>query len=281
MTYAEIKAAIDGDAALKAELLKGVEPDVVAALTVAGNVVKKKTELDQEITNARADERSTATREIHEAWEGKVAEATGKTKPSGKKGIEWAAEEIATLKKSSGSDTDKSELNQLRNELNTLKTELATKDADSFKREVNGLIDGAVQNANIFVPAHLKTDEEKNSYVATQRKALKAVFTAELVAKTDQERGTVFFEGENAILKDGKALTPTDIIRDRYKTFLAPEKQQQNGTGTGGNNGGNDGKVNKYAGMTQDQARNELLKDGHPNGSDTYTEVMKTYESQQ
>ncbi len=278
MTYAEIKAAIDGDASLKAELLKGLEPDVITALTTAGNVVKKKVEIDQEITTAKGE----ATRDAHSAWETKIGELTGKTRPEGKKGLDWAVEEITAIKsKAAGSDTDKSELNQLRTELNTLRTELTNKDAESFKREVNGLIDGAVQNANILIPAHLKTDEEKNSYVALQRKALKSLFTSELVAKTDQERGTVFFEGENAILKDGKALTPTDIIRDRYKTFLAPEKQQQNGAGTGGNGGGNDGKVNKYAGMTQEQARNELLKDGHPSGSDKYTEVMATYENQQ
>ncbi|PMD94848.1 hypothetical protein BWI97_15740 [Siphonobacter sp. BAB-5405] len=280
LTFAEIRTAIDSDAALKSELLKGIEPEVVAALTSAGNVVKKKTELDQEITNARTEERTNATREVHEAWEGKVAEATGKTKPAGKKGIEWAVEEISAIKTSSSSDTDKSELNQLRTKVQNLETQMRTKDDEAFKREVKGLVDGAVENANLFVPPHLKTDEEKNAYLTTQRRALRAVFTAELVAKTDPERGTVFFEGDTALLKDGKVLNPTDIIKDRYKTFLAPEKQQQQGTGTGGN-GSNGGEVNKYAGMSQDQAREQLNKDGHPRGSDEYNKVMSSYDQQQ
>ncbi|OZI09950.1 hypothetical protein BWI93_01010 [Siphonobacter sp. BAB-5385] len=275
LTFAEIRTAIDSDAALKSELLKGIEPEVIAALTSAGSVVKKQSDIDQAITAAKSE----ATRDAHNAWETKMVELTGKQKPEGKKGLDWAAEEFTALKTSaSSSATDKSELTQLRTELNTLKSELKTKDAEAYKKEVNGLIDGAVQNVNIFIPPHLKTDEEKNAYVNHQRKALRAVFTSELEAKPDAERGTVFFEGETALLKDGKALNPTDIIKERYKTFLAPEKQQQQGTGTGGNNG-NSGEANKYAGLTQDQARDQLNKDGHARGSDKYVEVMKTYDT--
>jgi hypothetical protein len=298
MTFAEIQTAVQGNPALLNEIATGFGKDIIPVIGQNDELVKGIVPvLGQKgfVVRSKADEESylntyksqvieqeipTRIKEVHDKYDEDLFTLTGERKAPTEKTYDFLKRKISEIKASKIDDPVlKEQLTTLQKTLESKdkehKTALEKMESDYFKRELNGMVSNALDTVNIAIPAHLKTDEEKQKYVASQKNMMKRDMLDNVTAKKDKDGNVVFYNGEQPLTSttDGKPLQAIDLIKDRYGFYLAAETQKTTGAGTGGN-GGADGKF-----TTKEQVMEHLkakgLKPLTKAFSDEYGKIIK------
>lgn len=262
MTVQEIQQAIGANPALVNEIAQNIvlpvlgenEELIKAAIpSISKKGYKIRTETDEQSfldsfkNQVIETEIPARIKEVHDRYDADLFELTGKRKQPAEKTYDFLKREITELKNSQIADpVTKERIKALEAQLETKQTEfkkeLEAVENKYFKRELEMSIGAALDNVNIALPAQLKTDEEKEKYIKAQRSMMKRDML-ELVAKKDNEGNIVFYDKEKPLTsnENGKPLTPSDIIKDRYGLYIAKDEgRKMTGAGTGGNNGSGD-----------------------------------------
>jgi len=236
MTIEEIEQAI----AAKPELLMGV----IGLASKNGYVVRSQDEeksfietyeknvLPQKVSaNIGEQIKEMATR-----YEQELTEITGLNKEQNEKYYDFQKRVFRSLNEKGA---DKGSLDQLelyKQKVSELTQALTQKD-ESSKNEILSvknqyLLDTALANLNVAIPAHLTTDEEKASYKKTFETMVKNDFMNKY-KPTDVNGTLAYYEGEQLMFdtKTAQHLSPSDIIKKSYGAFIAPEQQPQKGMG--------------------------------------------------
>ena len=168
---------------------------------------------------------------------------TGIPKANGEKTTVYAARAIAETKaKIAAEGADPLTVQQLRNLQEQLKTtendykqKLTAAEQKLFSQAVGYDVDGYMSTAQVFVPAHLKTEQEKQAYVQTQKTLIKNGFLSTFTPKTDKEGRTVYYKGEEPQLRtqDGQPKTASELIPENYGAYFIPQTAKATGTGEG------------------------------------------------
>lgn len=266
MTFAEIQTAVQGNPALLTEIASGFGKDIipviagneelvrgiVPALGQKGFIVRTKADEESYLNTYKAQvieqEIPTKIKEVHDKYDEDLLTLTGERKAPTEKTYDFLKRKISEIKASKIEDPVlKEQLVTLQKNLEAkdkeYQTKIQTMESDYFKRELSGMVSNALDLVNIAMPAHLKTDDEKQKYVASQKSMMKRDMMDNVTAKKDKEGNVVFYNGDQPLTSttDGKPLKAIDIIKDRYAFYLAAELPKASGAGTGGN-GGSEGK---------------------------------------
>jgi hypothetical protein len=251
VTMELVKAAVGKTPALLTEILKGFKDDFVKGAETEGLVVRTK-EQDQQYldnhVNAVVDERvkkdlqkkvdeeyGNAMRKIDE----QIKAVTGVERKPGEKTSDYAKRAIEE-KRQGGDPVTKERVTELENLLNTTKTDYEKKLSDEreagFKKDQEWAINSDLDKRNLVLPAHLKTDEEKQAFVNGQKSMMRQGFFSSVTAKKDEQGNIIYYEGDKPLMnqKDGKPKTAGDIIGEKYSAWFVPPGKVVTGTGGGG-----------------------------------------------
>ena len=263
MTFAEIQSAVQGNPALLTEIANGFGKDiipvigqndelfkgVVPVLGQKGYIVRTQSDeqsyLDKFKTQVIEQDIPARIKAVHDQYDNDLFELTGERKAPTEKTYDFVKRKITEIK------TSKIEDPVLKEQLQTLQRQLEDKekvhkkvvdDIESkyFGREIDMLVTSDLSQVNIALPAHLKTDDEKQKYISSQKSLMKKDLLSSFQAKQDNDGNIIFYEGDKQLISntDGKPLKPLDIIKDKYAFYIAKDEgRQQNGGGTGGNGG--------------------------------------------
>ncbi len=251
MTIEEIKAAVAGDAALKTALVSSFKDDFIKGVEAEGMTVRTK-EQDQTFVESQVNQILPA--KVEEKFKAKFKEnldemdnivtQAGYAKNPNEKTTDFIKRAFADLKSKGADPTAKdriAELERLMGEKeNTWKTKYTELEKSLFTKEIDFQLAGSLDAAQIFVPAHLKTDEEKQSYIAQEKQLMKLGFLSAVQAKKDESGNVVFYEGDKLLVstKDGKPLSAGEILQTRFPGKFIQPGQQGAGSGHGGSGGG-------------------------------------------
>lgn len=249
ITVEEINAAIDNDSALVGQVLGHIEGPAMNYFTQKGYTVRNKDQetsfLDNYKNQLIEQEMPARVKEVHDRYDEDLFNLTGERKQPNEKTYDFLKRKINEIKSSKIEDPVlKEQLLTLQKNLEqqTLnhKGELDKIEKDYFTREVKLMIRSDLNSVNIAIPAHLKTDEEKQKYVTSQRSMIERDMLENIPAKKDKDGNIVFYEGDKPLTStsDGKPLKASDIIKERYAFYITAGAQQTTGAGTGGNGGG-------------------------------------------
>lgn len=186
--------------------------------------------------------------ELHTRYEQDVESVTGIKKLPNEKAYAYNKRVLAELKSKSdasgGDEGLKQQIATLQQALSDKETEfnnsMNTFKENAFKERISGTITSELNKAVFSYPAHLKTDAEKKEFADTQARFLNADFLNTFTAK-ENDGVITFYQGDKAMLnsKDGKPLTASDLITERYgKTYFDQATRQQGGAGSGASSGG-------------------------------------------
>jgi hypothetical protein len=262
MTLAEIQQAVGANPALLTEIAQGFGKDIVPIigqneeltkavlpiLTQKGFIVRSKDD-DQSFLNSYKTqvietEIPLKVKEVHDAYDRDFEQLFGEKKQPTEKTYNAFKRKIEEIKSAQISDPVLKEQfktlqDNLKNKEVEFKNQIGEIEQKYFKRELDMLLVSALNNVNIALPAHLKTDEEKQKYVSSQKSMMKRDMLESLTAKKDNEGNIVFYNGDKPLTStaDGKALQAFDIIKERYDQYLSKEEgSKQHGAGTGKKN---------------------------------------------
>lgn len=295
MTIEEIRAAAGKQPELLTAILSSFQSDYVTAAPSLGLVVRTKDQ-DQQfldnhvntVVNDRVNTRMAAElqpkvdQEFGNAMnkiDEEIKSITGVEKKPGEKTTAYAKRAVEE-KRQGGDPVTKEKVTELEGLLAKQKTEFETKlqqsEENAFNREIGFGVDSYLGTVNIAVPAHLKTDEEKQAYVNMQKGLIRQGFTTGYSAKKDADGKTVFYKDGKPQMsaQDGKALAAGDIIKTDYSAYFVPAGQSGSGSGTGGN--GNAG--TKPEGGFKDKAaiHSYLAANGVALGTKEYNDQLET-----
>lgn len=241
MSLEEIKAAL-ADEKVKGELLDFILPDAQKHLEGKGHVIRTPEQDEAYYKNKFEADVKTVISDLHKKYDDDIFEATGERKQPTQKTYEFLKEKIKALKEKAsqtGDKVDQDKLNQLQELLNKANSEkeTAVKEIHEkyFKKGIEGDVANQFDKAAIETPQHLKTDEEKQTYVSNQKRMLKNDFLLKYTAKEDKDGNPVYYLGETlqSDTKDGSALSAAQIIERDYGQYFIKEGKKQAGAGTG------------------------------------------------
>lgn len=241
MSIEEIKAAM-ADETIKGEVLDFILPDAQKHLEGKGHVIRTPEQDEAYYKNKFEADVKTVISDLHKKYDDDIFEATGERKQPTQKTYEFLKEKIKALKEkasSSGDKVDQDKLNQLQGLLDKANTEkeTAVKEIQEkyFKKGVEGTVASQFDQASIETPQHLKTDEEKQTYVSNQKRMLKTDFLMKYTAQEDKDGNPVYYLGETlqSDPKDGSALSAAQIIARDYGQYFIKDAKKQSGAGTG------------------------------------------------
>jgi hypothetical protein len=171
-----------------------------------------------------------------------ILSITGIEKKPGEKTTAYAKRAVEE-KRQGGDPVTKERVKQLEESLATNKQEyekkLSEKDQALFSREVDWQINAELDKANVALLQHLKTDEEKQSFVKQQKALIKSGFLNAYQAKKDDQGQIIFYSGDQPQLsqKDGKPMSAGELIARDFASWFVPAAHVQTGTGTGSGSG--------------------------------------------
>jgi len=169
-----------------------------------------------------------------------VFETTGINKEQNEKATEYLKRATGQLKTNGVSDQmTKAQLEALQKELSTSKESWAKEKetllSTHFAEKLNGYINSELKGINFNVPSTLN-DDEKQKYSAAQSDLIKSAFS-KFTTKTNEAGEIMFFDGDIPFIdqKNGKALTPEEIVKNKFGYLLAKDVtvQQHAGAGSG------------------------------------------------
>lgn len=265
MTFAEIQQAVGANPALLTEIAQGFGKEIIPIITGSDDLVKEvvpKLSSRGFIVRSADEEKSylssylqrndirdsivsPAIKDLHDRYDNDIFELTGERKGANEKTYDFLKRKITEIKASKIEDP------VLKEQLTTLQRSLEDKEkthkrtveeieSKYFGREIDLNVSLALDKVNIAVPSQLKTDDEIQTYVNSQKSMMKRDFISSLTAKKDNDGNIVFYEGDKQLISntDGKPLKASDIISQRYGFYIAKDSgRQQGGAGSGGNGG--------------------------------------------
>lgn len=285
MTIEEILTAVASDAALKTKLVSSFKDDFVKGAEAEGLIVRTK-EQDQTYVQSQVDailptkveeKFNVKFKENLDAMDSIVTEA-GYMKGAHEKTTDFIKRAFADLKSKGADPTAKdriAELEKLMGEKeNGYKSKLGELEKSLFSKEIDWQLSGSLDNANIFVPTHLKTDEEKQAYINQEKNLMKLGFMSAVTAKKDESGNVVFYEGDKLLVstKDGKPLKAGEILQSKFSgKFLQPGQQ---GAGSGHGKAGGEGGAGGNGFKTVDDIHKHLAASGIAVSSQEYQDQL-------
>jgi hypothetical protein len=262
MTIEEIKTAVEKQPELKTAIVSSFKTDFVAGAEAEGMVVRTKDQDQQYLTNhvnavvadrVKADLQKEVDKEFGNAMrkiDEEIKAVTGVEKKPGEKTTDYAKRAVEE-KRQGGDPVTKEKVAQLEALMASKETEFNTKlqekDTQIFNIELGAQVNSFLDKANIAIPVHLKTDEEKQNFVNQQKALIRQGFLGSHNAKKDEQGNIIFYEGDKPVMstKDGKPKAAGDIIGEKYSAWFVPPGKQTTGTGSGGSSGLPDGGFKK------------------------------------
>lgn len=249
LTLEEIKTESGKDPELKKGILSTFKDDFVKGAESEGLVVRTKEQDQLYLTNhvnqilpGKVDEAFTKKfKESLDAMDAEIASLTGAVKGPHEKTSEFIKRAVKEFNAKGGDPVTKEKVTQLEEMLKNSKAEFEKKYADKenelFNSQIEWQVNGFLDKINIAVPVHLKTDEDKQSFVNQQKALIKHGFLNDHRAKKDDNGNVVFYEGDKPLMstKDGKPKGAPDIIQEKYAAWFVPASHTQTGTGAGQN----------------------------------------------
>lgn len=250
-----VRAAVGKTPALLTEILNGFKADFVKGAEAEGMVVRTKEQDQQYLTNhvnavvedrVKKDLQKKVDEEFGNAMrkiDDEIKTITGIEKKPGEKTTDFAKRAIEE-KRQGGDPVTKEKVTQLEtmmaNQKNEYETKLKDADARIFNKEIEWQVTGALDKANIAVPVHLKTDEEKQNFINQQKGMMRQGFLGSYIAKKDEQGNVIYYEGDKPLMnqKDGKPKLAGDIIGEKFSAWFVPAGEKKTGTGSGGSGGG-------------------------------------------
>lgn len=243
-----------GDKFTQDQILEQLLPDAQTKLTASGHVIRKK-EDDESYVASRAREMTDAEiggklGAVYQSIEDLIKETTGLTKKSNEKATDFNKRVLKELKIQADSATGGDEALKQQIQTLTANLETATNEketavntikSDYFKKQVDFALSAELNGLNLAVPAHIKTDAEKQAFIADQRRSLKLRLMNDYTIKEDNDGNITFYKGEQLekSQKDGKALSAAEIITRDFTPYI--DVTQPKGGGAGSKGGGNAG----------------------------------------
>jgi hypothetical protein len=280
----EIKQIL-GDKADENALLEMLEPEASKYLETKGHIIRTKDQ-DESYINTQVEERiKPKISELHKKYDEDFFEILGERKAPNEKTYEFAKRKLAELKESAagkgGDQVLQDKIKQMEISMNEMKanhaTELSSIKQKAFQSSLDSKISSFLDSTNIAIPAHLTTDEEKNAFVANQKRMLKADFISTFTAKEDENGNLVFYKGETlqASNKDGKPLTASEIIAANYSTYFAKQQNPKGGAGSG--QGGNPDKGFATRSEVYEYLKEQGLDENSKEFNDKAVEFIRKY----
>jgi hypothetical protein len=256
MTIAEIKSEAEKTPALKSEIFSSFKDEFLKGVQAEGMIVRSKDD-DQKFLDNHV--KTVVDGKVAEQLKEKVAveygksmgeidtflkEITGVEKNNGEKTTAYAKRALEAIKAKGGDPVTKAKVEELEKILETKESEYKQKISDletaSFKQMIDFELNSDLDKRNYPVPAHLKTDEEKQKFVAEEKEMIKGNYLSRFTTKKDNDGNIVFYEGDKPLMsqKDGKPMKAGEIISERYAHRFVPTGHVQTGTGTGQQGGG-------------------------------------------
>lgn len=245
-----VRAAVGKTPALLAEILSGFKADFVKGAEAEGLVVRTKeqdqTYLDNHVnavvdTRVKKDLQKKVDEEFGNAMrkiDDEIKAVTGIEKKPGEKTTEYAKRAVDE-KRQGGDPVTKERVTQLEQQVSTYETKLKDADATLFNKEIEWQVTGDLDRRNIVVPAHIKTEEEKQAFISQQKAMMRQGFLSTITPKRDEQGQIIYYEGDKPLMnqKDGKPKGAGDIIGEKYSAWFVPPGKQVTGTGSGGSGG--------------------------------------------
>lgn len=243
----DIQEAVGANPAFLTEILGNYEKDSITYLGTKGFTIRNKTDDDSFIENQlKAEEDrivAPAVKKIHDAYDKDLKELFGETKGNHEKTYDFLKRKISEIQKKVGDTTDpvlKEQLTELQGKIKQMEIDhakaLEDKDTEFFSKEIDMMLGQSLEKGSIAIPAHLTTEDQKQTYVANQRKMIKSDFKGAFVAKKDKDGNLVFYKDDKPLVstKDGKPLSADAILDEHYGNyFIKQSSKKQQGTGTG------------------------------------------------
>lgn len=251
VTMELVRAAVGKTPALLTEILSSFKADFVKGAEAEGLVVRTQEQDQQFLANhvnatvadrVKVELQKEVDKEFGNAMrkiDDEIKAVTGVEKKPGEKTTDYAKRAVEE-KRQGGDPVTKERVTQLESLLANTKTEYETKlkDAETqlFDKEKEWSINSYLDKANIAVPVHLKTDEEKQNFVNQQKALIRQGFLGSHTAKKDEQGNTIYYEGDKPLMnqKDGKPMQPGDIIGVKYSAWFVPPGKVVTGAGGGG-----------------------------------------------
>ena len=237
----ELKALV-GEKYTDAQILEMLEPEAQSHLESKGHIIRTKEQDDQYIGSQVEAKIKDQISTIHKRYDEDLFELTGERKNPTEKTYDFLKRKVIELKESAkgkSEGVDKDKLAELQKALDEAKADkdksLSEVNEKHFKKALNLTLSSELDKATIAVPTHLKTDDEKQNFVSTQKRMLVKDFLESYTAKEDDEGNIVFYKGDQlqANIKDGKPLSASDLIAQNYSHYFVKSDRQQGGAGTG------------------------------------------------
>lgn len=254
VTKEDIKAAIESDSNLIADVLEVIEPKLnvthfakiqnkaIGILGSEGFIVRSKNDdksyIDSQIEARRDEIVSPIVREIHSAYDADFEQLFGEKKKPTEKTYDAYKRKVDELKTSKVTDpVIREQLQQAQATIEKMKSDhenaIQKMAGDFSNKELDMMLSQSLEKRSIAIPPHITTEEQKQAYVNKQRGMLKSDFRSSFVAKKDTEGNTVFYQNDKPVLskQDQKPLDADAIIEEQYSSYFIKTAQQKKGLG--------------------------------------------------
>jgi hypothetical protein len=249
ITIDEIREAVGTQPELKVGVMGLLKEDFQKGLESEGVIIRTK---EQEEAYLRSYEDKVLPGKVDAKFSEKfkasldeidssVTDLTGEKKGPHEKTTDFLKRGLTALKGRGGDPVTKEKVAQLEKMLSEKENEWSTKYNEvvsrAEKKEIDIDVSIGLADKSFPLPAHLKTDEEKQRYTDGQKKFIKNDFLSSFTAKRDSEGNTVYYEGDQPKMntKDGKPLTAKEIIEEKYSPYFLQATRTVTGTGQGAN----------------------------------------------
>jgi hypothetical protein len=287
LTVEQVKEVAEKQPEFKTGLLSSFRDDFIKQ-PPSDVIVRTKEEDDQYVQSSiekllpgKVEEKFNAKfREKLDELDTQISELTGEKKGPHEYTTEFAKRAFKTFHSKGGDPLTKERVKQLEDQLSTMKVEYDKKLSDSegklFSKETEWQQNSYLDSANIALPIHLKTDQEKQGYVNQQKLLIKQGFNSTYQSKKDEQGNTVYYKGDQPQLsnKDGKAMSAGELIARDYAAWFVPVGIQQGGTGTG-SAGGNGSSIPAGGFKDKESIHKHLAASGIEAGSKEYIDQLR------
>jgi hypothetical protein len=279
MTATEILEAIGKSPEIKAEVIKGLKPDIIGSAQALGVVIRTPEEDTTYVNNqvqakadAKADELfSSKWRDTLNAQDAEIATLSGIKKNPSEKTTDYLKRAIGELR-TKGGDPDLvariKELERINNEKEAEYTnKLKEKDTQLFQTLVDTQYETGIADRSFVIPQSITKDEDKQRYVAQQKEALRALYKTTVTPKQTKD-GLHYYKGEQLLTDDkGQPLSAGAVLEKEFGMWFLPKGHQQGGSGGIPPGGGAGGKF---------QNKKEIHEHLAKKGLDVYSQEYAT-----
>lgn len=259
MTINEILEAIKADPKLKTDLFAGIKDEFKGQAQALGLVIRTPEEDKTFIDTQLASKVDTQLEEKFDKkykdrlddYDRLIAEVTGVAKREADPVDRSKSEKTSDYLKRAIVDFEKRHRTADGARVTELERLLAEKDKDykgrikdleskMFNQAVDLTLESDLKGRQIVIPAHLKTDKERQKYEQTQRDMIKNQFRAQVAAKEVEGKGLMYLKGETALLNnDGTPKTAAQILDEDFGFYFVPVGAKGEGSGGIPPQGGN------------------------------------------